>query len=363
MTRQEILGWLRETDETRLAGLWGAADAVRRSCVGDAVHLRGLVEFSNVCVRQCAYCGLRAGNRALPRYRMSAEEILDCARKARAFGYGTVVLQSGEDPGCRAGWLAEVVRRVKAETGLAVTLSVGERSLPELALWREAGADRYLLRFETSNRSLYESIHPALPGVVSDRIALLCQVRELGYEVGSGVMVGIPGQTWGDLADDLEWFARLDLDMIGVGPFIPHPQTPLGQRVLSGTVPSPADQVPASEQATCKVMALARLVCPYANIPSTTALATLNRASGRELGLCRGGNVVMPNLTPQKYRSLYEIYPAKACVTEDAAACRACLAGRIRALGRTLGTGPGESPAFRRRGVQPNPSTGGPNRG
>jgi biotin synthase len=179
---------------------------------------------------------------------------------------------------------------------------------------------------------------------VSDRIGLLRRLRGLGYEIGSGVMVGIPGQSFADLALDIETFATLDLDMIGVGPFIPHPDTPLG------ALPSPcADQVPATEGMTYKVLALARLLCPDANLPSTSALATLNRASGRELGLARGANIVMPNLTPVEYRSLYEIYPAKACITEDAQACAGCIRSRIAAMGRTLGLGPGPSPRYRRR--------------
>lgn len=349
MTRETVLEWLRETDEGRLEELWRQADATRRQYVGDAVHLRGLVEFSNVCVRQCAYCGLRAGNPALTRYRMSAAEILECARQAVGFGYGTVVLQSGEDPECTAAWLAAVVAAIKRETALAVTLSVGERSAADLACWREAGADRYLIRFETSNRRLYERIHPALPGVVSDRFAIMRQLQELGYEVGSGVLLGIPGQTYADLADDLAWFQRLDLDMIGIGPYIAHPQTPLGRQVLAGGGAVGGEQVPASEQMTYKMVALTRLTCPHANIPSTTALATLNKVSGRELGLARGANIVMPNLTPVQYRALYEIYPAKVCIAETADICHGCMSQRIRSLGRTVGTGRGDSHSYHRR--------------
>jgi len=365
MHRREILDWLRVKDERRLDELWCRADEVRRLHVGDEVHLRGLIEFSNHCVRRCAYCGLRAGNRRIERYRMTADEILDCARQAVAYGYGTVVLQSGEDPGTQAAWLADVIRRIKAETPLAVTLSLGEREDDELALWRKAGADRYLLRFETSNRRLYERIHPPRPGVRSDRFAILRRLRELGYEVGSGVMIGIPGQTYDDLAEDIETFRRLRLDMIGVGPYIAHPDTPLGQPRQDAPVRTPAgpaaqpgnraavfavdtavahEQVPSTELMTYKTIALARIVCPQANIPSTTALATLNRANGRELGLSRGANVIMPNLTPLRYRSLYEIYPAKACLYETAAECDACLKRRLRAMGREVGTGRGDSP-------------------
>lgn len=339
MNRDATLRWVREADEGRLAELWAAADTMRRENVGDAVHLRGLIEFSNHCVRSCAYCGLQAGNSGIGRYRMSADEIMDCVAQAVRFGYGTVVLQSGEDYGASASWLADIIRRVKAETPLAVTLSVGERPDEDLGLWRAAGADRYLLRFETSNAVLYERIHPALPGRRSDRPAMLRRMREMGYEIGSGVMVGIPGQTCDDLADDVQLFAELDLDMIGVGPYLPHPATPLGAAPASQA----GSQVPNDELMTYKMIALARLACPQANIPSTTALATVNRESGRELGLLRGANVVMPNLTPVQYRSMYEIYPAKACIFETADACHGCLKGRIHAVGRTVGVGRGDS--------------------
>jgi biotin synthase len=342
MEHPEIVAWLKETDETRLAELWRRADDVRQRNVGGEVHLRGLIELSNCCVRLCAYCGLRAPNDGITRYRMSADEILACARQAVGFGYGTVVLQSGEDPGTERAWMADIVRQVKAKTPLAVTLSLGERSDEDLAAWREAGADRYLLRFETGNRELYDRIHPPRPGCRSDRVAILRRLREMGYEVGSGVMIGIPGQSYDDLARDIALFGRLDLDMIGCGPYLVHPDTPLGDPAFLPSLPD-GEQVPANEQTTYKVIALSRLVCPRANIPSTTALATLNRQSGRELGLVRGANVIMPNLTPPKYRALYEIYPNKACVYDTADGCFHCLRGRIESLGRRIGSGRGDS--------------------
>lgn len=366
MQRTEILQWLRESDPDRLDQLWRLADRTRQERVGGEVHLRGLVELSNHCVRLCGYCGLRAANRGLERYRMSDDEVMGCVRQAVAFGYGTVVLQAGEDPELTGPRIERLVRQIKAETSLAVTLSLGERDEEELAAWRRAGADRYLLRFETSNPLLYERIHPPkriphtpcaeapsiphtpcadvgtqrVPNTI--RLALLAALRRLGYEVGSGVMIGIPGQTYDDLADDIELFGRLNLDMIGVGPYLRHPGTPLAN---SAAWPDAADglQVPATELMTYKVIALARLVCPRANIPATTALATLNRRDGRELGLVRGANVLMPNLTPAKYRSLYEIYPDKACIAETGEACYACLSARIEALGRQPGRGRGDS--------------------
>ena len=341
MKRDEILSWLRETDETRLEELWAEADAVRAREVGPEVHLRGLIEASNHCIRQCLYCGINACSEGVTRYRMTPSEILECAREAHRLGYGSVVIQAGEDPGLGRDLIADVVREIKTTTPLAVTLSLGERKDEDLKCWKAAGADRYLLRFETSDPGLYKVIHPSLPGTLSDRLAQLERMRDMGYEIGTGVMVGIPGQTWEILAQDLETFRRFDMDMIGVGPFLPSPRTPLGGPDAEA-YRAPADrQVPNDELTTLKTVALTRLLCPQANIPSTTALATINARSGRELGLSRGANVVMPNVTPPEYRVLYEIYPGKACVHETAQMCRGCMEGRIHSIGRVLGTGPG----------------------
>jgi biotin synthase len=333
-----IAGWLRERDPAALERLWARADGVRAAHVGEAVHLRGLIEISNHCVRHCLYCGIRACSDGITRYRMTADEILECAREAKRLGYGTVVMQSGEDPGLTREFIANVVRAIKTETGLAITLSLGEREDDDLRAWREAGADRFLLRFETSDADLYRRIHPSLSGAVSDRVAQLRRMRVMGYEIGTGVMVGIPGQTWDILAGDIELFRDLDIDMIGIGPFLPSPRTPLGgegaERLRAGDV----DQVPNDELTTLKVVALTRLVCPDANLPSTTALATLDPATGRELGLLRGANIVMPNVTPPEYRVLYEIYPGKAAIHETA---QVSIERRIRGIGRHVGAGPG----------------------
>lgn len=342
LSHAQILDWLRETDPARLEQLFAQADEARRQHVGDEVHLRGLIEISNFCVRECHYCGLRASMR-IPRYRMSQEEILAAAQQAVLLGFGSTVLQGGEDFGIEAPWMAEVIRAIKAETPLAITLSLGERHPDELALWREAGADRYLLRFETSDPVLYAAIHPprhnaAKPATPEDRIGQLRQMRQMGYEIGSGVMAGIPGQTYEMLARDIELFAELDLDMVGIGPFLAHPDTPLGQPDAPHAGP---EQVPANEWSVLKTVALTRLVCPEANLPATTALATINTVDGREHGLESGGNVFMPILTPSPYRQMYQIYPGKACIDEDATQCNTCLRGRIDRLGRTVGEGPG----------------------
>ena len=326
MNEEQIIYWLREDDDKKLEILWNQADKARIANVGEQVHLRGLIEISNICIRRCGYCGISADNHHIERYRMSEEEIMDCVHRAVDFGYGTVVMQSGEDYGITQQWMADIIRRIKAETQLAVTLSLGESPDEDLITWREAGANRYFIRFETSNPNLYDQIHPPLGDKSSDRFAILENLKKMGYEVGSGIMIGIPGQTYKDLARDILTFRKLDLDMIGVGPFIPHPETPLGQTLSRE---SADEQVPNTEKMTYKVIALTRLVCPEANIPSTTALASLNKADGRELGLMRGANIVMPNLTPPEYRVMYEIYPNKACINETSEACASCLSMRI----------------------------------
>jgi len=341
VNRVRILAWLLETKEPKLEQLWAEADRVRHEHVGDEIHLRGLIEMSNYCRRDCHYCGIRASRR-IERYRMSEAEVIGCVQTAQRLEYGTVVLQAGEDLGLTRDFITRLIRRIKAEAGLAVTLSLGERGDDELAAWRAAGADRYLLRHETSDMALLRRIHPDCGGERSDRIALLRRLKRMGYETGSGVMVGIPGQSFESLADDIMLFRDLDLEMIGCGPFVPHPETPLGKTEVKSQKPGTAGaQVPPSDVMTTKVVALTRLACPDANIPSTTALATVNKEHGRELGLERGANVWMPNLTPVKYRSRYEIYPDKACVGDSAEACQQCLLRRIESLGRRPGKGPG----------------------
>jgi len=337
---QEIEAWLRENDSSKLQQLWDAADAIRKENVGDAVHLRGLIEISNYCVRRCAYCGLAADNKEMTRYRMNADEIFACAEEAASYRYGTVVMQAGEDYGIESNWLAEIIKRIKSELPLAVTLSMGERPYDELQLWKESGADRYLLRFETSDTDLYQSIHPPRPGQTTNRFEILEHLQRLDYETGSGVMIGIPGQTYTILANDIDIFRQYDMDMVGVGPYIANPLTPLGRGEINSDI-APEDQVENTELMTYKVIALTRMVCPQANIPSTTALGTINKESGREFGLMRGANVVMPNVTPVEYRTKYEIYPGKACLNETAKQCQGCLRNRIASIGRTIGTGHG----------------------
>ncbi len=334
MTREKILAALTEPDAS---ALFAEADRVRHESVGDAVHLRGLVEFSNICTRRCTYCGMRAPNATLPRYRMTREEILACARLAAELKFGTLVLQSGEDPTLEAQWVADLIRAVKNETPLAVTLSLGEHPQAHYALWRAAGADRYLLRFETSDLQLFHRIHPGSPqGKEHPRIAHLHTLRAQGYEIGSGVMTGIPGQSLHALADDLLLFKALDLDMVGIGPYIPDPGTPLAQ-----AAPLAENQAPPTAQTALRAIALTRLLLPRANIPSTTALSTLDPARGRRLGLTCGANILMPNLTPKHYRDRYTIYPGKICIKAPEADDLAALYRLFEDLRRHPGAGPG----------------------
>lgn len=361
--RHEFTHWIRTTDPLEQEDLKAAANAVRRSVVGDAVHLRGLIEISNHCRCACRYCGLRRGRQDLQRYRMSGAEVLEAARRARILGCGTVVLQAGEDPGLTRPFVGDLVRRIQAETGLVVTLSLGARSREDLRAWRRAGADRYFMRFETSDPDLFAALHPASATAVGApasapsrsrcaknlpaRLQLLLTLRDMGYEIGSGFMVGLPGQGAERLARDLELCKDLDLDMIGIGPYVPpgREATPddagvRSPRTAERRPEATPDQILGTEAQVCRVIALARLVCPEANIPSTTALSTIS-TTGRQAGLAWGANVWMPNLTPEPYRGLYRIYPGKPAADVGHKELVAQICTTLDSMGRYPGTGPG----------------------
>ncbi len=317
------------------ARLYAAADRLRQMSMGDEVYLRGIIEFSNHCRRSCDYCGIRGPNRRVKRYRMTSEEIVATAIEARRLGNTTVVLQSGEDPWFTAERLCAILREIRRQAGVAITLSIGERPFDELRAFREAGCDRYLLRFETSDRALFKAIHP--DDDYDERLACLANIREAGIQVGSGFMIGLPGGTLRTIARDLLFATALDLDMIGCGPYLPHPETP-----LAGVARPDGFGLLADRETYFRTIALLRLLNPKAHIPATTAFDVL-APDGRDLVLTRGANVFMPNVTPQKYRALYQLYPNKPCVDEDGAKCSICVAGRIARLGRTIGKGPGHT--------------------
>ncbi len=306
--------------------LFKAADEVRKQYVGDEVHLRALIEFSNICRCNCKYCGLRCDNKNIERYRLSKEEIVDLAKKAYSYGYRTVVMQSGEDMYFTAELLAEIIKEIKLASDVAITLSIGERSFEEYKILKSAGADRFLLRIETTDKDLYKSLHPNMD--FENRKRCLRDLKELGYEVGTGCLVGLKGQSLEALADDILFFKEIGADMIGIGPFIPHKNTPLGQ-----------DEGGSFELAL-KVMAITRLLMPDINIPATTAMETLN-PNGRLIALQSGANVVMPNATEGDYRRKYEIYPGKICINDSPAKCRNCIERKINSIGRTVSTSKG----------------------
>jgi biotin synthase len=356
MNRDELLRWLKTDDPEALAELWRAADTARREHVGNAVYLRGRVKLSNHCLRHCGHCESRKDNLELNRFRLSADEVLGVAHECQRLGYGTIVLQAGEDYALTPVWMSDLIRQIKSETSLAITLSLGQRRPHELREWRLAGADRYFLRFGTIHAPLYKLLYPQLPGESRNRLETLRQLRGLGYEVGSGVMIGIPGQSYELLADDILMCRELDLDVVSVSLYYEEYQDGNATRLARAHEEwaLPDDQVLADETTTYKVLALLRLVCPTVNVPCTTALAAFNPAHGREFGLLRGANLVLPDLTPKRYRSSTVLFPNSTCTLDDAQQCEECVKGRILRIGRAVGVGRGDSIHMQQRGQRGN---------
>jgi len=328
LSKKEIIKLLTTKNREEIYRLYQLADRVREKYMGGKIHLRGIIEFSNYCRRDCLYCGLRKSNSRLHRYRMELKEIFQIAKRAKILNFKTIVLQSGEDPYYRVEDLCFLTEKIKKELNLAITLCVGEYSRGEYAMMKKAGADRFLLKHETSNPLLYKKLHPDL--FYEDRLRRLQWLKELGYQVGTGNMVGLPGQSVKNLAEDILLFKELDADMIGIGPFIPHSDTPLG-KAESGSL----DMV-------LKVIAVTRIVTKNAHIPATTAVGTID-PMGRQKALQCGANVIMPNITPQKYRRDYQIYPNKICILEDIGDCRHCIEGIVKSLGRNIAADFGHS--------------------
>ena len=318
MNKQEIIDIL--SDDTKNDWLFKEADKIRKENVGDEIHLRALIEFSNICKRQCFYCGLRSPNKEVERYRLSKEEILVAAKKAVDLGYKTVVLQSGEDDNYYADKMCDIIRAIK-KLNVALTLSMGEKTFDEYKAYRDAGADRYLIRIETTDKKLYEEMHPN--SSFENRVRCLEDLKTLGYEVGTGCLVGLPNQTIDSLADDILFFKEIDADMIGIGPFIPHNQTPL------------KEEKQGDFWLALKVMALTRINLPSINIPATTAMETIY-PNGRIIALQSGANVVMPNVSAQECRAKYQIYPNKAGINDNEFEMRKCLEEKFMQIGRTI---------------------------
>ncbi len=294
----------------------------------DTVFMRGLIEFTNYCKQNCNYCGIRGKNSKVDRYRLSKDAILNCCEEGYNLGYRTFVLQGGEDPFFTDEVLVDLIKAIKSGyPDCAITLSVGERSYESYALLKQAGTDRYLLRHETATKALYESLHPGMS--FENRRECLHNLKELGFQVGAGFMVGLPNQTPSDLVADLRFIKELEPEMVGIGPYIPHDETPL-KGAKGGTV-----------EETLVMVALARLLLPKALLPSTTAMGTLD-PKGREKALKAGANVVMPNLSPTDVREKYELYKDKICTGDEAAHCRQCIEGRIKSAGFRVDMGRGD---------------------
>ncbi len=321
LNKKDIIEILKSSDDE----LFRKADEVRKEYKGDFVHLRGLIEFTNICRCNCFYCGLRAENKELERYRLSEDEILNCVKNAVNMGYKTVVLQGGEDKYYTRDKICNLIEKIK-NYDVAVTLSIGERSFEDYKAFKASGADRYLLRIETTDKELYKQLHPNMD--FEHRKKCLYELKELGYETGTGCIVGLPNQSIEALADDILFFKELDADMVGVGPLIPHPNTPL------------ANAKKDNFNLALRVMAVIRLILKEINIPATTAMETLH-PNGRIIALKSGANVVMPNMTDTKYRAKYEIYPDKICINESPDKCAICIKSKIESIGRKISTSKG----------------------
>ncbi|MBR4511037.1 MAG: [Ruminococcus sp.] len=320
LSDNELKALIETDDEAAAKLLRERADEVRRKSYGKKVFLRGLIEVSSYCKNDCLYCGIRRSNKEADRYRLSREQIMSCAESGYELGFRTFVMQGGEDSAFTDDFMCGVISELREKyPDCAITLSLGERSFESYKRMKDAGADRYLLRHEAADGKLYKKLHPAEMSL-ENRKNCLFQLRELGYQVGAGFMVGAPYQTTDSLIADLRFLQELKPQMIGIGPFVPHHCTPF------------ADENGGTLGLTLRLLGILRLMFPKVLLPATTALGTI-APNGRELGLQTGCNVVMPNLSPVNVRKKYDLYDNKICTGEEAAECRMCLQRRIEAAG------------------------------
>jgi biotin synthase len=328
LSKEEVVFLLQLQNKNDLEKLIKRADEVRKQYCGDEVHLRGIIEFSNNCEQECLYCGLRKGNYALSRYRMNEEEIIRAAKDIITLGIKTIVLQSGEDFYYSGSYFARVIRGIKNIADVAVTLSVGEREFTDYKLWRQAGADRYLLKHETANPKLYSIYHQRQK--LLDRIKHLRFLKSIGFQIGSGNIIGLPHQTIEDVADDILLCKDLNIDMASFSPFIPSKNTPYGAKGKCGI------------ELALKTLAVTRIVLQDSHIPATTALATID-PHGRELALKAGANVIMPNFTPHPFKENYLIYDNKNRIDNDDIGALDRIKNLIISSGRIVGSTQGHS--------------------
>jgi biotin synthase len=323
LSKEEFLSILSDINEEEVEFLRERARLTAKRHFGDKIYTRGLIEFTNYCKNDCYYCGIRRSNQGVERYRLTNDEILSCCKTGYELGFRTFVLQGGEDGKYKDDDIVSIVQRIKKDfPDCAITLSIGEKSYESYLKFYEAGADRYLLRHETANEEHYSKLHPANL-TLSNRKQCLMNLKEIGFQVGAGFMVGSPYQTIENIVEDLLFLKDLSPEMIGIGPFLPHHETPF------------ADQAKGTLEQTLILISLIRLMIPNALIPATTALGTVN-PNGRELGILSGANVVMPNLSPTSVRKNYQLYDDKICTGDEAAECRFCLERRMKKIGYEL---------------------------
>lgn len=336
LERSEFAYLIDHRNEESNAYLFEKARIRQKEHFGNTVYQRGLIEFSNYCKCDCLYCGIRRSNTKAERYRLTKEEILACAQMGYDFGFRTFVLQSGEDLSYTDEDICDIVHSIKERfPDTAVTLSIGEKTRKQYQMYYDAGCDRYLLRHETASASLYAKLHPE-DQTMENRMRCLYDLKDIGYQVGAGMMLHAPFQTTSDLVEDLVFLKKLNPHMIGIGPFIPHKDTPF--RDL------PAGDV----ETTLFFIGVLRLMFPCANIPATTALGTID-SRGREKGILAGANVVMPNLSPTDVRGKYLLYDGKICTSDDAIKCNLCMAGRMHEIGYRVDKSRGDYPGFVRK--------------
>lgn len=346
LTHNDLIKYLMLEDEEKVRTLFQQAYRKKSQHVGKKVYFRGIIEFSNYCQKNCLYCGIRKDNQELSRYEMSEDEILSTAKWVHENRYGSLVLQSGEQQNEEyTEFIENLIYKIKDLSGgeLGITLSLGEQSEETYRRWFEAGAHRYLLRIETSNPDLYNQLHPDNHSF-SRRLECIKNLKDIGFQVGTGVMIGLPGQTETDLAEDLKFFQRHEIDMIGMGPYVPHASTPLSEEITA------RDKLKKKNlDWSLKMISLLRLLMPDVNIAATTALQALH-PRGREKALKAGANILMPIVTPQKYREDYKLYEDKPCIDEKPEDCRGCLRSRVNTIGEEIGLDEwGDPPHYFRR--------------
>ena len=335
-SKDDIISLLEINDRNEVQSIYQKADEIRKKYCGNEVYLRGIIEFSNYCEQDCIYCGLRRSNLSLDRYRMSKDEIIETAKSIFRLGIQTIVLQSGEDYLYTGEIIADIISSIKSTINVAITLSLGERNYEDYALWKDVGADRYLLKHETANAKLYSVYH--FNQSLKDRVDHLLYLKSIGYQIGSGNIIGLPQQTIKDIAEDIILCKGLDLDMASFSPFIASPETPY------------RSQKNADINFTLKVMAIARIVLKNVHIPATTAISSLDKY-GREKGLQVGANVIMPNFTPNPYRDKYSIYPNKNSDNDNPLYFPNSITNLIAATGRKIGIGYGNSLKIPRKSI------------